>query len=101
VTAPRNLNTTFGFQQRSRQVYLKAKALADSGGIGKIRLAHAHWLKGAVPPNVKATPKPLGSFTTKPASNVPRLQNEYLTAENRICVRTFPVTVESREVHIC
>jgi myo-inositol 2-dehydrogenase/D-chiro-inositol 1-dehydrogenase len=57
-SAPRNLNITFGFQQRYGQVYLKAKALADSGGIGKIRLAHAHWLKGAVPPNGKATPKP-------------------------------------------
>src|SRR5712692_8308127 len=57
-SAPRNLNITFGFQQRYAPVYLKAKALADSGGIGKIRMAHAHWLKGAVPPNVKPTPKP-------------------------------------------
>src|SRR6266436_360428 len=53
------LNITFGFQQRYGQGYLKAKALADSGAIGKIRMAHSHWIKGAVPPNVKPTKRPV------------------------------------------
>ncbi len=57
-SADRKLNITFGFQQRYGQGYLKAKALVDSGAIGKIRLAHSHWLKGAVPANTKATPRP-------------------------------------------
>src|SRR5437016_1119491 len=43
-SADRKIDITFGFQQR--YVYLPAKALADSGGIGKIRMAHAHWIKG-------------------------------------------------------
>jgi len=57
-SAGRKINITFGFQQRYGQVYLEAKALHDSGGIGKIRMAHAHWIKGAVPANVQPTPKP-------------------------------------------
>src|SRR6185436_19655540 len=57
-SADRKINITFGFQQRYGQGYLKAKALLDSGGIGKIRQAHAHWIKGAVPANTKSTKRP-------------------------------------------
>jgi myo-inositol 2-dehydrogenase/D-chiro-inositol 1-dehydrogenase len=44
-SADRKLNITFGFQRRYAQVYRKAKALADSGAIGVIRLGHAHFIK--------------------------------------------------------
>ena len=43
--ADRKLNITFGFQRRYGQVYLKAKKLVDSGAIGPIHLAHAHFFK--------------------------------------------------------
>src|SRR5712691_3312210 len=43
--ADRKINITFGFQRRYGQVYQKAKRLADSGGIGAIRLGHAHFHK--------------------------------------------------------
>jgi len=56
--ADRKLNITFGFQQRYAPVYLNAKKLLDSGAIGPIRMAHAHWIKGAVPDNQKVLPKP-------------------------------------------
>ncbi|MEZ5356552.1 MAG: Gfo/Idh/MocA family oxidoreductase [Bryobacteraceae bacterium] len=46
-SADRKLNITFGFQRRSGQVYLKAKRLADSGAIGRIRMGHAHFIKNA------------------------------------------------------
>ena len=46
--ADRKLNITFGFQQRYAPVYQKAKAFLDAGSIGQIRMAHAHWIKGAV-----------------------------------------------------
>src|SRR5207247_2696411 len=54
-SADRKINITFGFQQRYGQVDLMAKSLLDSGGIGNIRQAHATWIKGAVPANVKPT----------------------------------------------
>jgi predicted dehydrogenase len=44
-SADRQLNITFGFQRRYAQVYRKAKAFADSGAIGAIRMGHAHFLK--------------------------------------------------------
>ncbi len=44
-SADRKLNITFGFQRRYAQVYQKAKKLADSGAIGAIHLAHAHFIK--------------------------------------------------------
>jgi myo-inositol 2-dehydrogenase/D-chiro-inositol 1-dehydrogenase len=44
-SADRKLNIVFGFQRRYAQVYRKAKALADSGAIGPIRLGHAHFIK--------------------------------------------------------
>lgn len=54
--ADRNINITFGFQQRYGQVYHKAKALLDSGGIGPIVYAHAHWIKSAVRPGPPIPP---------------------------------------------
>lgn len=44
-SADRKLNITFGFQRRYAHVYQKAKKLADSGEIGTIHLAHAHFIK--------------------------------------------------------
>jgi predicted dehydrogenase len=44
-SADRKLHITFGFQRRYGQLYLKAKQLVDSGAIGAIRLAHAHFIK--------------------------------------------------------
>lgn len=44
-SADRRLNITFGFQRRYGQVYRKAKAVAESGAIGAIHLAHAHFIK--------------------------------------------------------
>jgi predicted dehydrogenase len=52
------LNITFGFQQRYGQVYQKARALLDSGAIGPIRIAHAHWIKGAVGGSQSPVPPP-------------------------------------------
>lgn len=43
--ADRKVNISFGFQRRYGQVYLKAKAVADSGSIGRIRLATAKFIK--------------------------------------------------------
>jgi myo-inositol 2-dehydrogenase / D-chiro-inositol 1-dehydrogenase len=57
-SADRKLNITFGFQQRYGQVYQKAKALLDSGAIGAIRMAHAHWIKGALGNNNQPTAPP-------------------------------------------
>ena len=45
--ADRKLNIAFGFQRRYGQVYKKAKALLDSGAIGKIRLASIQFLKSS------------------------------------------------------
>ena len=56
-SADRKLNITFGFQQRYGQGYQKAKALLDSGAIGPIRMAHAHWIKGALGAN-QPQPRP-------------------------------------------
>lgn len=52
------LNIAFGFQQRYGPGYNKAKQLVDSGGIGPIRMAHSHWIKGEVPDDAKPTPRP-------------------------------------------
>ncbi|MGD0778699.1 MAG: Gfo/Idh/MocA family oxidoreductase [Candidatus Solibacter sp.] len=57
-SADRRLNITFGFQQRHGQVYLKAKQLLDSGAIGPIRMAHAHWIKGAFRGDEAVMPRP-------------------------------------------
>ena len=44
-SADRRLNLTMGFQRRYAKTYLKAKRVHDSGAIGEIRMAHAHFLK--------------------------------------------------------
>src|SRR5690242_13655934 len=44
-SADRKLNITFGFQRRYAPVYQKAKQLVDSGAIGPMHLAHAHFIK--------------------------------------------------------
>ncbi|MEZ5353734.1 MAG: Gfo/Idh/MocA family oxidoreductase [Bryobacteraceae bacterium] len=49
--ADRKLNITFGFQQRYGPGYRKGHRLVTSGEIGPLRMAHAHWIKGAVPAN--------------------------------------------------
>ena len=46
--ADRKQNITFGFQQRYGGVYVKAKQMLDSGGIGKIREVHGEFLKFAL-----------------------------------------------------
>jgi len=43
--ADRSLNITFGFQRRYAAMYQKAKQLADSGGIGRIHLGFARFIK--------------------------------------------------------
>ena len=48
-SADRKINIQFGFQQRYGKVYLAAKKALDSGVLGPIRMAHAHWIKGAIP----------------------------------------------------
>jgi predicted dehydrogenase len=63
-SADRSLNITFGFQQRYGQGYLKAKQLLDSGAIGPIRMAHAHWIKGAITGNEVPAPPP-GNYEEK------------------------------------
>ncbi|MDX1980522.1 MAG: Gfo/Idh/MocA family oxidoreductase [Bryobacteraceae bacterium] len=50
-SADRRLNITFGFQQRYGLGYRRAHQLLSSGGIGKIRMAHSHWIKGALGSN--------------------------------------------------
>ncbi len=45
-SADRKLNITFGFQQRYAPLSRKAQKLVSSGGIGKLRTAHSHWIKG-------------------------------------------------------
>ncbi len=56
--APRNLNITFGYQQRHGDVYHAAKKLIDSGEIGKINLAHSHFLKSGMTGNEPVRPAP-------------------------------------------
>jgi predicted dehydrogenase len=53
--APRNLDITFGFQQRYGPGYRKAKALVDGGGIGRVVAAHAYWVKYQVTQNPPKT----------------------------------------------
>ncbi len=44
-SADRKINITMGFQRRYAKTYKKAKQVHDSGAIGTIRMAHAHFLK--------------------------------------------------------
>ena len=56
--APRELNITFGYQQRHGDVYHAAKRLIDSGEIGKINLVHSHFLKSGMTGKEAALPPP-------------------------------------------
>ena len=56
--ADRKLNITFGFQQRYGGVYVKAKAMLDAGGIGKVREIHGEFLKYALTGNEPIPPLP-------------------------------------------
>ena len=58
-SADRKLNITFGFQRRYGQVYQKARKLFESGAIGQIRMAHAHFIKsGGAATDVQQGPRP-------------------------------------------
>ena len=56
--ADRKINISFGFQQRYGPVYLKAKQMLDSGGIGKIQDVHAQFIKSAVTGHETVLPPP-------------------------------------------
>ncbi|MBZ5594269.1 MAG: Gfo/Idh/MocA family oxidoreductase [Acidobacteriia bacterium] len=56
--ADRRLNIAFGLQARYGPGYRKAKQLLDAGGIGPIRMAHAHFIKGEVTGNEAPVPRP-------------------------------------------
>lgn len=57
-SADPGLNVMFGFQARYGPGYRKAKKLLDDGGIGQIRMAHAHFIKGDVTGNEPPVPRP-------------------------------------------
>ena len=57
-SADRRINITFGFQQRYGGVYVKAKKMLDSGGIGKIREVHGEFLKFALKGDEPVPPLP-------------------------------------------
>ena len=52
------LNVTFGFQQRYGWTYKQARKVIDAGGLGKIRQAEAHFLKGPVTGNEPPRKRP-------------------------------------------
>jgi predicted dehydrogenase len=56
--ADRSLNIAFGLQARYGPGYRKAKQLLDAGGIGPIRMAHAHFIKGDVTGREVPAPRP-------------------------------------------
>jgi len=57
-SADRKINITFGFQQRYGGVYVKAKQMLDSGGIGKVREVHGEFLKFALKGDEPVLPPP-------------------------------------------
>lgn len=57
-SADRKINITFGFQQRYGGVYVKAKQMLDSGGIGKVREVHGEFLKFALKGDEPPLPPP-------------------------------------------
>ena len=57
-SAKPGLNVTFGFQQRYGWTYKQARKVIDSGGLGKIRQAEAHFLKGPVTGNEPPRERP-------------------------------------------
>ena len=56
--ADRKQNITFGFQQRYGGVYVKAKQMLDSGGIGRVREVHGEFLKFALRGDEPIPPPP-------------------------------------------
>ena len=56
--ADRRLNIAFGLQARYGPGYRKAKQSLDAGGIGPIRMAHAHFIKGDVTGKEIHVPRP-------------------------------------------
>ena len=56
--ADRRLNVVFGFQARYGPGYHKAKRLLDAGGIGRIHMAHAHFIKGEITGEEGPVPRP-------------------------------------------
>ena len=56
--AGRSRNIAFGFQARYGPGYHKAKHLLDSGGIGPLHMAHAHFIKGEVTGEKGPVPRP-------------------------------------------
>ncbi len=52
--ADRTINITMGFQRRYAKTYRKAKQVHDSGAIGTIQMAHAHFLKTGPSPRGSA-----------------------------------------------
>ncbi|MCP5119808.1 MAG: Gfo/Idh/MocA family oxidoreductase [bacterium] len=57
-SASRDLNISFGFQQRYGPGYHSAKQLIDSGELGKIRMAISYWIKGAITGDEPPVPRP-------------------------------------------
>jgi predicted dehydrogenase len=57
-SAKPGLNVTFGFQQRYGWTYKQARKVIDSGGLGKIRQAEAHFLKGPITGNEPLRKRP-------------------------------------------
>ena len=57
-SAKPGLNISFGFQQRYGTTYRRAKAILDSGSMGRIHMAQAHFIKGAITGNEPMNPKP-------------------------------------------
>ena len=58
ASADRSRNIAFGFQARYGPGYHKAKKLLDSGGIGSLHMAHAHFIKGDVTGDRPFAPRP-------------------------------------------
>ncbi|MBL8213588.1 MAG: Gfo/Idh/MocA family oxidoreductase [Bryobacterales bacterium] len=65
--ADRKVNITFGFQRRYGQLYLKAKQMADSGAVGRIRMGSARFIKHSAAPPAAGGGRP-GSMPEKVAS---------------------------------
>lgn len=56
--ADRKINISFGFQRRYAELYLKGKAIADSGEIGAIRMGSARFIKSEPAYNGRKLPEP-------------------------------------------
>lgn len=52
-------NVSVGFQQRYGWTYQQARAVLDSGGLGQVRQAEAHFLKGPVTGNEPVRERPV------------------------------------------